>query len=61
MFDRTPTLPIWPAIALKARAPHSVGLELEGDIPLTPNLHTHICFQATGEVSHFLPIFFNQK
>ena len=48
---RTPDLPVWPAVAPEARAPRSFGLDLDGDVPLTPSLQTHICSRASGEVS----------
>ena len=55
---QTPALPAWPAVAPEARAPRSLGLDQDEDVPLTPSLQTHICSRASGEVSHFLPAFF---
>ena len=54
---QTPALPAWPAVAPEARAPRSLGLDQDEDVPLTPSLQTHICSRASGEVSRFFSCF----
>ena len=61
LLERTPDLPVWPAVAPEAQAPHFLDLDPDQDIPLTPSLQTYICSRARGEVSHFLPNFSLKK
>ena len=58
---QTPALTAWPVVAPEARAPRSLGLDQDEDVPLTPSLQTHICSRASGEVSHFFPAFLLNK